>query len=437
MFEQLQNQFSSILKTIKGHGKITEKNINEAMRDVRMALLEADVNFKVAKTFINRVQSKVLGEAVFDSVTPGQQFVKLLLDELIDFLGNDSDEIKFNNKGPTVILVAGLQGSGKTTTVAKLASFLKNKKQRSPLMIAADLQRFAAVEQLKILGESIEVPVFSIQDSTPTIVVKEGLTQAANQNIDTILIDTAGRLHIDDKLMSQLIELVDISNPDEILYVADSMTGQDAVNSSKVFSEELEISGIVLTKMDGDSRGGCALSIREITKKPIKYIGIGEKMDDIQVFHPDRLAKRILGMGDVVSLVEKAQETFDQKSAEELQKKMLEDSFTFEDFQVQLKQFQKMGSISDIVGMLPGVPKMKNLNLDDNQLKWTDAIINSMTPEERRNPGIINGSRRKRIALGSGRNIQEVNNLLKQFSQMRIMMKKIKKNKGNMKFPFM
>ena len=253
----------------------------------------------------------------------------------------------------------------------------------------------------------------------------------------TILIDTAGRLHIDDKLMTQLIDLVDLSKPDEILYVADSMTGQDAVNSSKIFSKELDISGVILTKMDGDSRGGCALSIREITEKPIKYVGIGEKMDDIQVFHPDRLAKRILGMGDVVSLVEKAQETFDQESADKLQKKMLEDSFTLEDFQVQLKQFQKMGSISDIVGMLPGVPKMKNLNLDDNQLKWTDAIINSMTPKERQNPSIINGSRRKRIALGSGRNIQEVNNLLKQFSQMRMMMKKIKKNKGNMEFPFM
>ncbi len=437
MFEQLQNQFSSILKTIKGHGKITEKNINDAMRDVRMALLEADVNFKVAKAFINRVQSKALGEAVFDTVTPGQQFIKLLLDELIDFLGNDSDEIKFKNKGPTVILIAGLQGSGKTTTTAKLASFLKNKKQRSPLMIAADLQRYAAVEQLKVLGEAINVPVFSINDSNPETVVQKGLKEAEKLNVDTILIDTAGRLHIDDKLMSQLIDLVDLSKPDEILYVADSMTGQDAVNSSKIFSKELDISGVILTKMDGDSRGGCALSIREITKKPIKYVGIGEKMDDIQVFHPDRLAKRILGMGDVVSLVEKAQETFDQESADKLQKKMLEDSFTLEDFQVQLKQFQKMGSISDIVGMLPGVPKMKNLNLDDNQLKWTDAIINSMTPKERQNPRIINGSRRKRIALGSGRNIQEVNNLLKQFSQMRMMMKKIKKNKGNMKFPFM
>ena len=437
MFEQLQSQFSSILKTIKGHGKITEKNINDAMRDVRMALLEADVNFKVAKAFINRVQEKALGDTVFDSVTPGQQFIKVILDELVLFLGKDSSQIQIRNNGPTVILIAGLQGSGKTTTTVKLASFLKNKSNRNPYIIGADLQRYAAVDQLNVLGAKIGVPVFSMESSTPQRVVRNGLTEGKKSGFDTILIDTAGRLHIDDDLMLELIDLVDISSPDEIIYVADGMTGQDAVNSSKAFSERLDFSGVILTKMDGDSRGGCALSIRETINKPIKFIGTGEKISDLEIFHPDRLARRILGMGDIVSLVEKAKDTFDQESAHELQRKMLKNEFTFEDFQSQLKQFQKMGSMTEIMGMLPGVPKMKNVNIDDKQLRWTEAIINSMTPFERKNPHVIDGSRRKRIAMGSGRNIHEVNNLLKQFTQMKNMMKKIKNKKGNFKFPFM
>ncbi|MBC8214579.1 MAG: signal recognition particle protein [Candidatus Marinimicrobia bacterium] len=435
MFEQLQDRFSSIFKTIRGHGKITESNISDAMRDVRRALLEADVNFKVARRFVDRITDKAKGGEVLTSITPGQQFIKIIQKELTEFLGGNTEGIQFSSSGFTTIVMAGLQGSGKTTTCAKLARFLKNKRQKNPFLIAADLQRPAAVDQLKVLGKQIDVPVYSEDTKDPLKVVKNGISQAKSQDADLIIIDTAGRLHVDETLMNQLKNIVSLSNPNEILFVADGMTGQDAVNSSKAFSETVDVTGIVLTKMDGDSRGGAAVSIREVTGKPIKFIGTSENMDGFEPFHPDRLSQRILGMGDVVSLVEKAQEFTDKKSAEKLQKKLEKNSFTLEDFQDQLKQIQKMGSFSQLISMIPGAGKLKNLNMDDSQLKWVEAIIFSMTPTEKRNPNIINGSRRKRIAKGSGRPVFEVNQLLKQFAQMKLMMKKMGKS-GMPQMPF-
>jgi len=434
MFEQLQDKLTGVLKTIRGQGKITENNISESMRDVRRALLEADVNFKVAKAFVRRVQEKAEGEKVFTSVSPGQQFIKLIQDELVDFLGGGIEELKFNNSGLTVILMAGLQGSGKTTTSAKLASLLKKRQNRKPLLIAADLQRPAAIDQLEVLGRQINVPVYSERREDVVGVVKSGLNHSDSIDVDTVLIDTAGRLHLDEELMAELKSIEAIASPDEILYVADGMTGQDAVTSSMAFSESISMSGIVLTKMDGDSRGGAALSIREVTQKPIKFLGTGESIDAIEAFHPSRLAKRILGMGDVVSLVEKAQDVFDEKSAMQMQKKMLKDTFSLADFKDQLLQIKKMGSISQMMSMIPGASKLKGMEMDDRQLIWIEAIINSMTPAEREKPELLDGSRRKRIAKGAGRSIQEVNQLLKQFSQMRTMMKKFGKM-GKGKFP--
>ncbi|MDP6852578.1 MAG: signal recognition particle protein [Candidatus Marinimicrobia bacterium] len=434
MFEQLNDRFAHIIKNIKGQGKISEKNISDSLRDVRRALLEADVNFQAAKSFINRVKEKASGEEVFNTVTPGQQFIQILMTELSAFLGGENDGIRYNSSGKTIILLAGLQGSGKTTTAAKLACFLKKRWQKSSAMIAADLQRPAAIKQLQVLGEQIQVPVYARLDSKDVIsVVKAGI--AEHVQAEVIIIDTAGRLHVDDTLMDELKQVAELAKPDETLYVADGMTGQDAVTSAGAFNDALQISGVVLTKMDGDSRGGAALSIREVTGKPIKFMGTGESMKDFDLFHPERLAQRILGMGDVVSLVEKAKEVLDEKNAAKLQEKMLSNSFTLVDFQSQLAQMQKMGPMSDMLKMLPGAGKLGNLNVDDRQLKWTDAIINSMTPKERTSPEIINGSRRKRIAHGSGRPIQEVNQLLKQFHQMQKMMKKIG-NKGRMKLPF-
>jgi len=433
MFEQLNSRFAQIIKNIKGHGKITDQNISDALRDIRRALLEADVNFQAAKSFINRVKDKASGENVFNTVTPGQQFIKILLNELTSFLGSENDSISFNSSGKTIILLAGLQGSGKTTTTAKLACFLKKRWQKTPLLIAADLQRPAAIDQLEVLGKQIQIPVFAQHNTDIETVIKDGLAHSIDS--DVVIIDTAGRLHVDEPLMTELKRVATIVNPDEILYVADGMTGQDAVNSSGAFNDALELTGVILTKMDGDSRGGAALSIREVTGKPIKFIGTGENMKDFEPFHPDRLAQRILGMGDVVSLVEKAQEAFDQDSAEKLQKKIVENSFTLTDFQEQLAQMQNMGSMSEMLKMIPGAGKLGKMNFDDRQLKWTDAIIKSMTPEERISPDIINGSRRTRIASGSGRSVQEVNQLLKQFHQMQQMMKKIG-NKGRMNLPF-
>jgi len=433
MFEQLNSRFAQIIKNIKGQGKITEQNILDTLRDVRRALLEADVNFKAAKSFINRVKDKASGENVFNTVTPGQQFIQILLNELTSFLGSENDSIRFNSSGKTIILLAGLQGSGKTTTTAKLACFLKKRWQKTPLLIAADLQRPAAIDQLEVLGKQIQIPVFAQHNTDIETVIKDGLAHSIDS--DVVIIDTAGRLHVDEPLMTELKRVATIVNPDEILYVADGMTGQDAVNSSGAFNDALELTGVILTKMDGDSRGGAALSIREVTGKPIKFIGTGENMKDFEPFHPDRLAQRILGMGDVVSLVEKAQEAFDQDSAEKLQKKIVENSFTLTDFQEQLAQMQNMGSMSEMLKMIPGVGKLGKMNFDERQLKWTDAIIKSMTPEERISPDIINGSRRIRIASGSGRSVQEVNQLLKQFHQMQQMMKKIG-NKERMNLPF-
>ena len=433
MLEQLNSRFSRIVKNIKGQGKITDNNIEETLRDIRRALLEADVNFQVAKSFINRVKDKASGEEVFTSVTPGQQFIQILAKEMTSFLGEENDGIKFHSSGKTVILLAGLQGAGKTTTAAKLAGFLKKRWQKTPYLIAADLQRPAAVTQLKVLGEKIQVPVFTKKSKDVLTVVKKGL--AESKEADVVIIDTAGRLHVDTRLMDELKQVAEISSPQEILYVADGMTGQDAVNSSNTFNKDLELSGIILTKMDGDARGGAALSIREVTGKPIKFMGTGEGITDIELFHPERLAQSILGMGDVVTLVEKAQEIFDVKSTENLQKKMLSNTFTLADFQEQLSQIKKMGPLSDMLGMIPGAEKMGKVHLDDHQLKWIDAIIKSMTPKERNAPECIDGSRRKRIAFGSGRPVREVNQLLKQFQQMRVMMKKIGK-KGRMQMPF-
>ena len=433
MFEQLNSRFAQIIKNIKGQGKITEQNISDTLRDIRRALLEADVNFQAAKSFINRVKDKASGENVFNTVTPGQQFIQILLNELTSFLGSENDSIRFNSSGKTIILLAGLQGSGKTTTTAKLACFLKKRWQKTPLLIAADLQRPAAIDQLEVLGKQIQIPVFAQHNTDIETVIKDGLAHSIDS--DVVIIDTAGRLHVDEPLMTELKRVASIVNPDEILYVADGMTGQDAVNSSGAFNDALELTGVILTKMDGDSRGGAALSIREVTGKPIKFIGTGENIKDFELFHPDRLAQRILGMGDVVSLVEKVQETFDQDSAEILQKKIVENSFTLIDFQEQLGQMQNMGSMSEMLKMIPGAGKLGKMNFDDRQLKWTDAIIKSMTSEERISPDIINGSRRTRIASGSGRSVQEVNQLLKQFHQMQQMMKKIG-NKGRMNLPF-
>ena len=433
MFEELSIRFSKIVKNIRGQGKITDQNVAGALRDVRRALLEADVNYQVAKQFISRVKDVASGESVFTSVTPGQQFVKIILDELTSLLGEELCGVNFSSTGRTVILLAGLQGAGKTTTASKLACFLKNKMNKNPYLIAADLQRPAAIDQLEVLAKQVQVPVFAKHGLDLSTVINNGLADSLGH--DVVIIDTAGRLHIDRELMLELETVVEIAKPNELLYVADGMTGQDAVNSSKSFSLDLDLTGVILTKMDGDSRGGAALSIKEVTKKPIKFLGTGEGLKDFEAFQPERLARRILGMGDVVGLVEKAQEAFDIDNAEKLKKKLEKNSFTLVDFQEQLSQMGKMGSMSDIFSMVPGFGKLGKIKFDERQLKWTDAIIKSMTPIERLKPTIINGSRRKRIAKGSGRTVQEVNQLLKQFSQMQQMMKKIGR-KGGMRLPF-
>ena len=436
MFEQIQSRLDKVLTSLRGHGKISESNIEDALRDVRRALLEADVNYKVVKSFIDRVKSKAKGEKVFTSITPGQQFIKLLKDELTYFLGRDTEEINFSKKSPTIILVAGLQGSGKTTTCVKLANFLKKNHSKNPLLIAADLQRPAAIEQLKVLAKQNNIESFSIDNCSDTIkVVKEGIEFSKSNSTDLIIIDTAGRLHVDQTLMKEVRDISDVSNPDETFYVADSMTGQDAVNSATEFNESLNVTGIVLTKLDGDSRGGAALSLRECTGKPIKFIGTGESIKSFDIFHPERMASRILGMGDVVTLVEKAQKSFDKDIIESSAERLKAGIFTFEDYRTQIAQIKKMGPLSNIMSMVPGFSKLKNVNLNENEFKWVEAIINSMTKKERDKPEIINGSRRKRIALGSGRTVQEVNRLIKQFNQMKIMIKKMK-DKKSMNLPF-
>ena len=436
MLEQLQGHLSKIIKNIKGQGKISESNISDVLRDIRIALLEADVNLKVAKKFVQHVKEKALGERVLNSISPGQQFTKILFDELKYFLGDDSKQLEFDSSGQTVIVLAGLQGCGKTTTCGKLARFLKNK-GKEPFLIAADLQRPAAIDQLIILGKSIDIEVFSQKSKNPVNVVKAGIKEAKKLNKDVVIIDTAGRLHIDEEMMDQLKSIIKASKPSEILFVADGMTGQDAVNSSESFNKAIDITGIILTKMDGDAKGGAALSIKSVIDKPIKFIGTGESINNLENFYPDRFASRILGMGDVVSLVEKAESVVDKESVENLEEKIRNQEFSLLDFQDQIKQIKKMGPLSEVMDMIPGANKLKMGDFDEKNLKWVEAIISSMTIKERINPSIIDGSRRKRIANGSGRSTQEVNSLLKQYKQMKSMMKTVGKNKGKLKFPFM
>jgi len=434
MFGHITERFESILRNVRGLGKITDKNINDTVREVRRALIDADVNFNVAKSFVNNVHDKAQGTKVLKSVKPGQQFVKIIRDELVLLLGTDSKDLVLKNN-PAVILLAGLQGSGKTTTAGKLAYRLQ-KSGKSVLMVAADVYRPAAVQQLITVGQQADVAVYEEGTGEPLAICKRGIEEARSLKNDVVILDTAGRLHVDGEMMTEIQEIADMANPDEILFVADGMTGQDAVNSAQTFHEALPLSGVILTKMDGDSRGGAAVSIREVTGKPIKFIGTSEKLDGLDVFDPKRIADRILGFGDVVSIVEKAQDVFDEDQAKDFQTKLVKNTFDLDDFKMQLQQMKKMGSMSQIIGMMPGMNSkaLKQLNMDDRQVGWTEAIINSMTPGERQQPEIINGSRRLRISKGSGRSVQEINALLNQFSQMKKMMKKMGKMK-NMKLP--
>ena len=435
MFGQLQDRFTKIFKTIKGHGKISEKNVSDAIREIRVALLESDVNFKVVGSFIERVKAKATGLEVFDSITPGQQFVKIVLDEMIDFLSSENSELKIKHSN-AVILLAGLQGSGKTTTAAKIASFLKREFNKKPLLVGLDLQRPGAMDQLKTLAQKNQIDFYIEKKSKDCIeVLKNSLVYAKEIKSNLVILDTAGRLHIDDFLIKELKEIINISNPDEILYISDGMTGQDAVNSSKVFMENCNLTGCILTKMDGDSGGGAALSIKEVTGVPIKYITYGEDILDIEKFNPDRISRRILGLSDILGLVEKAQKSFDQSKLKDIQDKLIKDEFDLNDFKTQLNQMENMGGMKDLMKFIPGAKKFSKADIDDNKIKWITAIINSMTKLERLKPEIINGERRKRIARGCGRSLQEVNQLLKQFNQMKVMMKKMKKT-GMNKFPF-
>ena len=435
MFGQLQNKFTKIFKTVKGHGKISEKNIADAIREIRIALLESDVNFKVVKAFIEKVKEKASGEKVYDSITPGQQFIKIVLDELISFLDSEAKDIKLNNK-VSVIVLSGLQGAGKTTTAAKVASFLTREKSKKPLLVGLDLQRPAAMEQLKILADKNNIDCYIEKKSKDVLkVLDNSFNKAKELKSNVLILDTAGRLHIDDKLILELREIIKKSKPDEILYVADGMTGQDAVNSSKVFSEQCDITGCVITKMDGDSGGGVALSIKEVVDVPIKFITFGEKNNDIEVFNPDRIARRILGLDDVIGLVEQAQKSFDLEEAKKLQDKLKKNSFDLNDFKSQLDQFKNFGNLDSIMKYIPKMKKVSNLDMNDKKIIWIKAIIDSMTANERKEPSIINGSRKKRISIGCGRPVYEINQLLKQFNQMKTMMKKMK-NMGSMGFPF-
>jgi signal recognition particle subunit SRP54 len=424
MFESLSDRLDRSFKLLKGQGRITEINVAETLKDVRRALLDADVHFKIAKTFTDTVKEKALGEKILTSVKPGDMMVKIVHDELARLMGGEMEDI--NLKGsPAVILIAGLQGSGKTTFSGKLAMHLKNKKGMNPQMIAGDVYRPAAIEQLKVLGEQVDVPVYTEDgNKDPIKIAKEGIKHAKQQGRNVVIIDTAGRLAIDEQMMAEIESVKKAVSPQEILFVVDSMTGQDAVNTAREFNERLDFNGVVLTKLDGDTRGGAALSIRSVVKKPIKFVSAGEKLDSLDVFHPSRMADRILGMGDIVSLVERAQDQFDEEEARKLQKKIAKNQFNFDDFLSQIQQIKKMGNLKDLAGMIPGVGKaMKNLDMDDDAFKGIEAIIHSMTPDERSNPTILNGSRRKRIAFGSGTTIQEVNRLIKQFGETRKMMK--------------
>ena len=426
MFENLSERLERSFKILKGEGKITEVNVAETLKDVRKALLDADVNYKVAKTFTDTVKEKALGQDVLTSVRPSQLMVKIVHDELTALMGGDAVELELKGR-PSVILMSGLQGSGKTTMSGKLALMLKNKKHRRPLLAACDVYRPAAIDQLTVLGEQIDVPVYKEEgNKNPIEIAQNAIREAKAKNYDVVIVDTAGRLAVDEQMMQEIAAIKEAVTPDQILFVVDSMTGQDAVNTAKEFNDRLDFNGVVLTKLDGDTRGGAALSIRTVVSKPIMFVGTGEKLEALDVFHPSRMADRILGMGDIVSLVERAQEQFDEEEAKKLTKKLARNQFDFNDFLAQIAQIKKMGNIKDLMGMIPGVGKqIKDLDIDDNAFKSVEAIIYSMTPYERSHPDAINGSRRQRIAKGSGTNIQEVNRLLKQFEQTRKMMKNV------------
>lgn len=426
MFESLSDKLERSFKILKGHGQITEINVAETLKEVRKALLDADVSYKIAKQFTDEVKEKALGQDVLNAISPGQLMIKIVHDSLTELMGGEHEDI--NIKGdPAVILIAGLQGSGKTTFSAKLANYLKQKKAKRPLLVAGDVYRPAAINQLQVLGEKIGVTVFTVEGSKePVKIAKDAVSYAKEQNFDTVIVDTAGRLAIDADMMNEIAAIKETVKPHETLFVVDAMTGQDAVNTAKTFHDRLNYDGVVLTKLDGDTRGGAALTIRAVVDKPIKFVGIGEKIESLDVFYPKRMADRILGMGDIVSLVEKAQEQFDEDEARKLQKKIAKNQFDFNDFLSQIKQIKKMGNVKDLMSMIPGMGKaIKNLDIDDDAFKSVEAIIYSMTPKEREDPKIINGSRRKRIAVGSGNDIQEVNRLIKQFDETRKMMRAV------------
>jgi signal recognition particle subunit SRP54 len=428
MFNSLQEKLESTFKSLKGQARVTELNIASTIKDIRRALVDADVNYKIAKEFTDKVKDKAIGEKVINSISPGQLMIKIVKDELVELMGGQ--EAAFNSKGnPAIILIAGLQGSGKTTFSGKLANYLKEKKGLSPLLVAADIYRPAAMEQLRVLGEQINVDVHTEAENKDAIsIVQNAVKEARSKNKNVIIIDTAGRLAIDEVMMTEVSNIRDAVKPQEILFVVDSMTGQDAVNTAKAFNDKLDFTGVVLTKLDGDTRGGAALSIKYTVNKPIKFTSSGEKMDTLDVFYPERMAQRILGMGDITSLVEKAQEQFDEEQAKKLEAKIRKNKFDFADFKTQLEAIKKMGNMKDMLGMIPGVgSKIKDLDINDNSFKGIEAMINSMTPEERADPDLIDGSRKKRIAKGSGKDIHEVNNFMKQFEQMRGMMKNMNK----------
>lgn len=431
MFESLSDRLERAFKILKGQGYITEINVAETMKEVRKALLDADVSYKIAKDFTDDIKQKALGMNVLKAVSPSQLMVKITYDELIQLMGGTAEELNLK-ANPSIILMAGLQGSGKTTHAAKLANFLKTRKGKKPLLVAGDVYRPAAIDQLKVLGEQIGVDVYAEEGSqNPVDIAKKAVAHAKDWGHNVVIIDTAGRLAVDEEMMDEIGRIKDAVNPHEILFVVDAMTGQDAVNTAKAFNDKLDFNGVILTKLDGDTRGGSALTIKSVVNKPIKFIGVGEKMEALDVFHPDRMAERILGMGDIRSFVEKAQLQFDEEEAAKLQKKLAKNQFDFNDFLSQIQQIKKMGNVKDLMGMIPGMGKaVKDMDIDDNAFKGTEAIIRSMTPAERANPALLNGSRRRRIAAGSGRDIQEVNRLIKQFEEISKVMKMVKNGKG-------
>ncbi|MCD7033807.1 signal recognition particle protein [Metabacillus sp. GX 13764] len=445
-FEGLSERLQNTISKIRGKGKVNEADVKEMMREVRLALLEADVNFKVVKDFVKRVSERAVGQEVMKSLTPGQQVIKVVQDELTQLMGGEQSQIATAKRPPTVIMMVGLQGAGKTTTSGKLANLLRKKHNRQPMLVAADIYRPAAIKQLETLGKQLNMPVFSLGDQvSPVEIARQAIEKAKEEHCDYVLIDTAGRLHIDEDLMDELKQVKEVASPDEIFLVVDAMTGQDAVNVAQSFNEQLGLTGAILTKLDGDTRGGAALSIRAVTGTPVKFAGLGEKLDAIEPFHPERMASRILGMGDVLTLIEKAQANVDADKAKELEQKMRTMSFTFDDFLEQLGQVKSMGPLDELLGMFPGAGKMKglkNVQVDEKQISHVEAIIRSMTKTEKEKPEIINAGRRKRIAKGSGTTVPEVNRLLKQFEDMKKMMKQMTnmtkgKKKGPMKFPFM